>query len=341
VNSQAADVSKVFNQIMAGFGSQVVRAMALLSVAEHLADGPMTAEDIAARESTDPAASYRVLRAGVAMGLLERDRSTGTFRSTPTLEVLHQDHQNSLKHYALAAAGPVFWLPALRLPEALRDGLPQSVAALGADTWTYLGEHPELAHEFGVAMSGLSAPVIRAAADIIELGAARSVVDVGGAEGAFAAELLDRHPDLTARVLDLPAMEPRIAAEAGRRGLTDRLTAVSGDFFVAVPSADIFLLKFILHDWDDQSCVQILGAIRAAMPTGGRLYIVEMLSQTDQVPLGMAYMDIGMLVNLGGQERDLDAFDALLGQAGLARTGLTPLLEPYVAIEAMPAQSEA
>lgn len=336
MDSREKDVSKVYNLILAGFGSQAVRALALLSVAEHLADGPLTADEIAERESTDVAATYRLLRAAAALELLDQDADTGAFRSTPALEVLHADHESSLKYFARSAASPLFWLPALRLPDALRDGQPQTVAALGVDTFGYLAEHPEDAVEFGAAMTGLSAPVIGHAAGIIDPGEARVVVDVGGAEGAFVAELLSRHPQLSGVVLDRPVTIPRIAAEAERRGLSDRLEAAPGDFFTSVPSGDIYLLKFILHDWDDASCVRILSTIVTAMPSGARLYIVEMLADDVQVPLGLAYMDLIMLSALGGQERSLAAFDGLLQLAGLKRTALLPLLEPYAAIEAVP-----
>jgi hypothetical protein len=173
MDSQADDVSKVYNLIMAAWGSQAVRVIAALSVAEHLASGPLTAEEIAKRESADSAATYRVLRVGVALGLLGQDPRTGAFRSTPALEVLHHDNESSLKHYASAAIGPVFWLPAVRLPDAVRDGQPQTVAALGVDVFGYFACHPDDAAEFGAAMSGLSAPVIREAARVIEPGTAR------------------------------------------------------------------------------------------------------------------------------------------------------------------------
>jgi O-methyltransferase domain/Dimerisation domain len=334
MDSRAEDVSKVYNLIMAAWGSQAVRAIASLSVAEHLADGPLTADDIAGRESADSSATYRLLRAGVALGLLGQDAGTGAFRSTSALEVLHQDNDSSLKHYAKAAIGPVFWLPAVRLPDAVRDGQPQTVAALGVDTFGYFGQHRRDAAEFGAAMTGLSAPVIRDAVSVIEPGEAGTVVDVGGAEGAFAAELLARHPWLSGVVLERPALVPQIAAEAKRRGLSDRLEAVPGDFFASVPHGDIYLLKFILHDWDDDSCVRILSAIAAAMAPGARLYIVEMLADGTRVPPGLAYMDMAMLFGLGGQERSVAAFDELLRRAGLKRTALRPLLEPYAAIEA-------
>lgn len=330
------DVSKVFNLIMAAWGSQAVRALSYLSVAEHLAAGPLAADEIAKRESADPAATFRLLRVAAALGLAEPDPASGAFRSTPALQVLHGDNPDSLKFYARAAIGPVFWRPAVRLPDAIRDGRPQTVAELGADTVGYLGRHPEEALEFGTAFTGLSAPVIRSASALIEPGDAKVVVDVGGAEGAFVAALLSAHPQLTGVNLELPAVVPGAQAEAQRRGLADRLDAVPGDFLDSVPSGDIYLLKFVLHGIDDSACVRLLSNIRAAMPAGARLYVVEMLSGDGHVPPGLAFMDMAMLFGSGGQERSLEAYDALLAEAQLVRTGLDHLLEPYGMIEAQP-----
>src|SRR4051812_44143142 len=104
--------SQVYHLIMAAWGSQAIRAIASLSVAEHLDNGPLSAYDIALRESSDPDMTYRLLRTGTALGLLSYDAAAGTFSPTPMLSVLHADSPTSLKHYAQAAIGPAFWLPA-------------------------------------------------------------------------------------------------------------------------------------------------------------------------------------------------------------------------------------
>lgn len=336
MDSRAEDIRTVYNLTMAFVGTQAVRAIAMMSVAEHLHDGPLTAGELARREQCDPHATRRLLRAGVALGLLGYDADTAEFRSTPALQVLHRDNDSSLKYYAQSSGIPALWYPAARLPDAVRTGKPQTDEAVGMSLFDYLGQHPDEAREFGMGMSGVSAPIIRAAADHIEPGGARTVVDVGGAEGAFAAELLTRHAGLTGTVLDLPPMAPRVAAEAERRGLSGRLVAEVGDFFTAVPAADLYLLKFVLHNWTDDECVRILSTIGAAMPAGARLFVVEMLPDADHVPVGLAYMDLAMLAGLGGEERTLPDYDRLFERAGLVRTDVRALLEPYACIEVRP-----
>ncbi len=323
----------VYNLIMAAWGSQAVRALAHLSVAEHLAAGPRSAESIAEAEASNLRATSRLLRAGVALELLEYDAESDKFASTPALQILHGDSEESLKHYALAAIGPVFWMPAIRLPEAIRTGAPQTSEALGMSTFEYLRDHPDDAAEFALAMSGLSSPVIRMAGDVIDTSHAQMVIDVGGAEGAFAAELLQRNPGLGGAVVELPGQVERIRSEAMRLGLSERLHAVAGDFFESVPVGDVYLLKFILHDWDDEKATRILRVVREAMAPGARGYVVEMLDDGQTVPRGLAYMDMAMLFGLGGQERTVAEYDELFAQAGLERVGVRQLLEPYVCIE--------
>ncbi len=125
-------------------------------------------------------------------------------------------------------------------------------------------------------MTNLSTPVIREAVTAMDTTGAHFVVDVGGADGAFIAALLQHNPALTGAVLDLAQVIPGVIEAAAAHGLQSRMTGIVGDFFDEVPAADVYLLKFVLHDWDDESCVRILSNIRAAMKPGARLFIVEM-----------------------------------------------------------------
>ncbi|MFE5502816.1 methyltransferase [Amycolatopsis japonica] len=326
--------SQVYHLIMAAWGSQAIRAIAALSVAEHLDGGPLSAQDIARRESSDPDMTYRVLRAGAALGLLTYDVTQGTFSPAPMLAVLHEDSPSSLKHYAQAAIGPAFWLPAVLLPDAVTTGTHQAVEALGSDVFGYFGKNPVEARTFSAAMTDLSAPVIREAVTVIDVGSARTVLDVGGAYGTFVSELVQRNPRLTGSVLELPHVAAGVSGKARVRGLEGRVTGITGDFFKAVPGADIYLLKHVLHDWDDESCRLILSNIREAMPPGGRLFVVEMLIGDSGASPDAALMDMAMLFATTGQERELGQFDALFSAAGLRRTQAVPLRSSYFLIEA-------
>jgi O-methyltransferase domain len=327
------DHDKVFQMIMAALGSQTIRTIALMSVAEHLHGAALSAEQIAARESSDPALTYRLLRAGAALGFLEYHSDTRQFTGTSLLDVLREDSPLSLKYYAQAAPGPAFWLSHMLMPETVMRGSTRVVDALGSTVFEYFAEHQDQARVFSAAMTNLSTPVIREAAAIIDTANAHFVVDVGGADGAFVAALLQRNPDLTGAVLDLPQVIPGVLEAAEAHGLQSRMTGLAGDFFVEVPSADVYLLKFVLHDWSDESCVTILSNIRAAMRPGGRVFIVEM-AITATSSTSATLMDMGMLTGFTGQERELPHFEDLLHSAGLEIGHTAALHRPYYLIEA-------
>jgi len=310
--------------------SQIVRTAADLNIAEHLHDGPVSSADIAAAEDADPAATYRLMRACVSLGLLayEGDR----FAGTPLLSALHKDSPLSVKSYALAQTAPGHWLTWGRTTDAVRKGHSQAREALGGTIFEYFQDHPQEGALFSAAMTNLSAPVIAEAVEVLDLAGVRSVVDVGGADGAFVHALMERHPHLSGTVLELPHAVPGAGAAAKRRGLEGRLSAVAGDFLAAVPAGDLYLLKYIIHDLDDASAVRVLRNCREAMSAGGRVVVVDMIiDEQDSGPGPL--MDIAMLTMLSSLERTARQFDALFDGAGLRRVRTTSLQVPYGLME--------
>jgi predicted O-methyltransferase YrrM len=311
--------------------AQAVRAAVDLSLAEHLADGPRTAAEIAAAEGADPQATARFLRACASMGLVAYAEKG--FAGTETLAVLHRDAPMSLRDLAASQSSALLWRTWARIPEAVRSGESQTEKALGMPFFDYLAAHPDEGVLFGAAMTSMSAPVIRDAVEVIDIAGAATVVDVGGAHGAYALAMLAKHPELEAVVLDLPHSLPGARAAAAERGLDERFSAVPGDFFQRVPPGDIMLLKFILHDWTDEDCLRILANCRDALRPGGRIVITEIVID-DHAPGIAPLMDIAMLASAGSRERTLAEFDDLLARSGLRRTGATPVEPPYMVIEA-------
>ena len=332
ISASQTDHDRVYNLIMAGWAAQTVRTLASLSVAEHVSSGPLSAAQIAELASSNPDMTYRVLRAGAALGLLTYDADEAEFSGTPALQVLHKDSPLCLKHYAMATLSDTYWLPTLRMPETVARGRNHVVEVLGCTPFEHLGQNQDAARLFSAAMTDLSTPLIREAIQFIDVSKARFVVDVGGADGAFLAELMQLHPRLTGTVLDLPQVMPGVVEEVRRRGLEERMTGTEGDFFAYVPAADLYLLKFILHDWDDESCRKILRNIRRAMQPGARVVIVEMIVSHDSI--GAALMDVGMMTCFTGREREEDEFTHLLEAAELKVDRTTPLHPPYRLIEA-------
>jgi hypothetical protein len=333
--TEAPDHGAVLQMITGFWVSQIVASAADLSLAEHLQDGPRTPAEVAAAEGASEEGVRRLMRACAGLGLLTY--SGDGFVGTSLLRVLHRDSPLSLKSFAGAMMAPGHWQTWGRATEAVRKGETQAQQALGMTIFDYFAQNPEEGALFGAAMTNLSTPVILEAVKAIDLTGVKSVVDVGGADGAFVLELLARHPQLSGTVFDLPHAIPGARAEAERRGLGERLATESGDFFESVPAAgDLYLLKYILHDWDEQACVRILRRCREAMHADSRIAVVEIVLDKHDTSPG-TLMDFNMLTMLGSRERTVEEFDALFARVGLRRLNLVEVSAPYHLMEVVAA----
>ncbi|MDP9849823.1 hypothetical protein J2853_009034 [Streptosporangium lutulentum] len=245
VNSSASEtetpaVVVTLMQMISGYWvSQIVRTAVDLSIPDHLATESLTAEEIAERESSDPRTTYRLLRACASLGLVayEGDRR---FSGTPMSELLRSGVPNTLRELALVWAGPSHWRPWERMPEAVRKGGTQVEAVLGTDFFSYLAERPEEAALFSAALAGVSDRLNRLVAATIDTTNVSVAVDVGGATGALVRGILQSNPALRGLNLDLPVNAATARQEAEKDGVADRFEAVGGDFFHAVPAADLY-----------------------------------------------------------------------------------------------------
>jgi hypothetical protein len=321
-------------QMIGGFRiSQIVRSAALFSLAEHLANGPATATEIAEAESIDATAAFRLMRACASLGLVTYDGQS-RFAATPLLNTLHRDDPHSLRGPALAQPAPVHWLPWGRLHEAIRTGQPQALAALGRNPWDYLADSPAEAEAFTLSMHRISSGVAAEAAACIDTRSVDVAIDVGGASGILVLSLMTKNPTLQGVVFDLPHVVPSAAKAAEALGLQDRFSVQSGDFFSSVPPADLYLIKWIMHDWDDAACISILRNCARAMRPGGRIILIEMVIDEVGAPGYAPQADLTMLAVHGGKERTLDEFKQLLAAADLRVSRVTPTSTPFVLIEA-------
>lgn len=172
------------------------------------------------------------------------------------------------------------------------------------------------------AWSNLSASAAVEVAHQIDTVGIEYALDIGGANGEVIRAMMRANPNLRGGVFDLPHVVPNAVAAARLDGLLPRYTAIGGDFFESVPPADLYILKYILHDWDDERCRRILKNCRASLRVGGRIIVVDHLVGDPGDPGPAPRMDMNMLVMTGGRERDMDEFDALFDSTGLRRTGV-------------------
>jgi hypothetical protein len=317
----AANANTMLEMITSYWVTQTLRAVCDLRITDHLADGATTPAEVAEREGSDPSTTFRLMRAAASIGIL--GFADGTFTVTELGSLLRAGAPGSLRDMALVMGAPLHWQTWGCLPEAVRRGRNQLPAAFGlpedASGFDYFATHPEEGALFSAAMSNATDMITEDVATMIELTGVSSAVDVGGAHGALVLTMMRNNPELRGIVLDRTEVVPGAEQAARDAGLADRFTAVGGDFFAEVPAADLYLLKMILHDWNDEDCVRILGNCRASAKPGTRAIVVESLVEPVGEPGFAALLDLNMLAGTNGRERDLAEFDALYAKTGWRR----------------------
>jgi hypothetical protein len=315
---------------------QALHAAAVLGLADVLASGPRTSAEAARTLATDADALHRLLRALVTLEVCTHD-DADRFGLTELGECLRSDSRDSVRDWVLLVGGGRTWASWTRLAECIRTG--QSVPTLdGHDSWVETTSDPEVAARFNqsmVQLTRLLAPAIAAAYDFSSF---RTIVDVGGGYGALLPPILKVNAQLRGLVFDLPHCRDGARAIAEKTRLTDRYAFVAGDVFVdPLPPADAYVLKSVIHDWDDERSVAILRRIGAAMHADARVLVVEPLLPerpgTSPFDAMMAHTDLNMLVVTGGRERTEADFRALLSRAGLRPTRVLPTPAAFSIIE--------
>lgn len=330
----AADAAAVLDLLSGGWVAQTLHAVAALHIADHLAGGALTAEEVAEREGSHPRATYRLMRAACSLGVLTYE-GDHRFGLTGRGRILRADVPGSLRNFLLVQTGHAHWQSWGHFPDAVRNGASQTKKALGTDIFEYYAqpENVEEATLFSRAMGDLSGLVTDGTVAAVDTAGVSTVVDVGGADGHFVLALMEANPGLRGQVLDLPHAVEGARLEGEKRGLSDRFSTVAGDFFTEVPPADLYLLKSVLHDWDDDQCTAILRNCRAAVNEGGRALVVETVIGEMGKPDFATRMDMLMLNMTRGMERDLDEYDALFAAAGWRRSKTHPVGSGYSALE--------
>lgn len=320
VPAGAQDYSRMTTMVTGFWVTQIVRAAAAFNLADHFAAGIDTPDAIAAAESTNLDATRRLIRTCASLGLVTSPDGVH-FTGTSLLSTLRKDDPNSMRGMALAQAAPGHWLSWGRFPDAVRSGERQIRAAHGeADTiFDYFAKHPDEASHFTEAMSNLSAAVAIDIAAMINTHNVKLALDIGGANGEVVRAMMRANSNLRAGVFDLPYVVSEAEAAARKDGLHDRFITMGGDFFESVPRADLYVLKYILHDWDDENCIRILKNCRASLQEGGRVVAIDYLVGELGTPGLPTLMDMNMLVMTNGKERGIEEFDELFDAAGLRR----------------------
>jgi orsellinic acid C2-O-methyltransferase len=326
-------------RLVSGFrGYQLVVAACRLKVPDLVAGGPRTADELAAATGTHAPSLHRMLR-GLAAWQVFVEQADGRFAATPLSDMFRSDRPG-LRNLAimLSEEGYQVWG---ELMHVLETGQPAYERVFGKARWEHLADHPASSAQFNAAMVETSNRVGLDFVASYDFDGARTVVDVGGGSGALLAAVLRAHPEMQGVLFDVAAGLEGARESMQAADLQDRVTFVEGSFFESVPGGgDVYLLKSIVHDWEESKARQILKACRTAMKATSKVVLVERdvperIDDPDSA-LQAAMLDLHMMVVLGGRERTPGEYAELLAGAGLHLNRRIPLGTEFVAFEAVP-----
>lgn len=315
--------------------ASALRAVVLHGIADHLADGPLSAGELAARSGTQAGPLHRVLRLLAMRGLFRTDPD-GAFGLTEGSEVLRTGVPGSRRDAVLLFTDAMYGRSAAGLEDTLRTGEPGFEAAYGTPFFEHLAGTPDAGRLFDTAMSSLTGGVNEQIAGSYVFPDGGTVVDVAGGRGGLLRAVLSRSPGLTGVLFDRPGTVTDHLLDTAE--LAGRWRTEGGDLFMAVPEGgDLYLLKNILHDWPDEDCLRILATVRRAMTPGTRLLVIDAVLPADGSPHPAVPLDIVMLMVLRGRERTAAEFEELLTRSGfmVRRVLPTPSLTSIVEAEAV------
>ncbi len=308
--------------------SRALQLAAKLGIAELLKDGPRQADDLAKVTKTNAPSLRRVIRLLASAGVFE-EREDGAFALTSVSECLRAGVPGSARAMVMLFAGDRIQDAWKELEYCVRTGDPVFRQRGLDDPFAAPARTPEETANFDAAMADFTRLVAIAVAAVYDFGSLRTLVDVGGGNGALMIGILQAHTRLHGIVFDRPPAAERATKQIAEAGLAERCEAVGGDFFKEVPrGADAYILKHVIHDWNDARAIAILQNCHRAMQDNGRLLIVEGVypRRIDQSvdSRGAAANDVNMLVNTGGRQRSEAEFHSLYEAAGFTLTRIVP-----------------
>ena len=324
-------------QIISGFWiSRAVYVIAKLGVPDLLKSGPKTAAELASATGTHAPSLFRILRTLVSVGVLSSTEEGG-FAQTPVSETLVTDAPGSLRWFAVSELGQEHYPAWGNLMHSVKTGEIAFDNFFGADIWKYFQQNPEDAAVFNNSMTNVTAHTNEAITSLYDFSQFGTIVDVGGGHGGLITSILEKNPQVKGVLFDaaevIEGARPKIEAA----GLADRLETVAGDFFKSVPEGgDAYVMKWIIHDWDDEKSNTILRNIRSRMQPNSKLILVDCVVPETDEPHFSKFIDLNMLVMTGGKERTEKEFAQILEAAGFKLLRVISTDMPHSIVEAEP-----
>lgn len=320
------------SQMLTGYWlSQALYVAARLGLADLVSASPRTADDLAAATGMHAPSLYRLLRGLASVGVFAADDQQ-RFGLTPLAECL-RDVPGSQRALAIMN-GEEHYRAWGELLSSVQTGQPAFEKLYGEGVFDYLSRHPEKARIFDGAMVGVHGRETAAMLDAYDFSSLGVLADVGGGNGSLLTATLQRHPTLRGLLYDLPGVADRARGNLEAAGLADRCQVIGGSFFDSIPGgADAYLMRHIIHDWDDDRVAQILGNVHRAMRDDAKLLLVESVIPPGNAPSFGKLLDLTMLVIPGGRERTEQEYRDLFAATGFQLTRVVPTAAAVSVIE--------
>lgn len=336
VSAEVPPAAKLMQMIFGFVTTQAISVAARLGLADLLNDGAKTVDELAEATGTQARPLYRILRALASVGIFAED-DTGRFSLTALAEPLRSNTPDSLRDFSIFIGADWHWRAWGGLFGSAQSGLPAFEKIYGKAYFDYLGENTGAAQVFNDAMTSISTAASAAIIDGYDFTGINKLVDVGGGHGMLLCSILEKYPQMSGMLIDAPSVITGTKEAIDARGLSQRCEAVGGDFFASVPAGgDAYIMKHIIHDWNEERASTILQCCRRQMPEEGRLLVVEMVIPEGNAPSFGKLMDLEMLVLLQSYERTEAEYRELFNRSGFKLTRIVPTKAAYSVIEGVP-----
>jgi len=316
----------LLDRFMGAGRTMLLTVAARLRLADKLAGGPLDAQTLARQTGTDADALERTLKGLVSIGVFQRT-ADGRYANNRLSKGMITDAPGGVRGFVEFFGSAAIVRTWLDLPNTVQGHQQTAFQRVnGRPVWAWLAEDDAARAAFVEGMSSMTEVIAPAIAESYPFGEVRTLCDVGGGVGIVLAAALKRHPHLKGVLFDSPSMLGEAGAHLARRGVADRVELVPGSFFESVPrGADAYILKTVVHNWEDHDALRILETCRAAMEPGARLLVADFLDAPDTYATLVPFMDlVGMMV-FGGRERTPEAMSRLFAEAGFRMNRVVPL----------------
>jgi O-methyltransferase domain/Dimerisation domain len=308
--------------------SQAISVAGKLRIADHLKDGAKNADELAALTETHPASLYRLMRALASVGVFGRTEEE-KFSNTPLGELLRSDHPESLRGILHMMCDREHWQAHGNMMQSVKTGENGFEYTFGMPFFPYAIQNPHVAQIFDDAMTSFTSSIARAVAAAYDFSAAKTIADIGGGHGTLLSTVLEANEHAEGILFDQPQVATGAKVPASAK-------VTGGDFFEEIPvEADIYLMKHIIHDWNDEQSVTILNNLAKSAKTGAKVLLIESVIEEGDAPSMSKVMDLNMLVCTGGKERTAAEYAALFERTGFKLTNIYPTASPVQIVEAV------